>query len=179
MDKYRIVDQVEGLYKIVQFIEFRKTRSVSFAMLPLGALAKIDIVDRVFHGPGAYSPGSVENVERPWYMHPGQADNLLLIQGARYVELYDPRKREIVCFDVYPEKVVKNGETVCSEAGLLCWPPGVFHRIISCPENGSLALNFACHDSNFDWKTNFNVYDLDIETGESRIVREGWQDQTM
>ncbi len=179
MDKNRVIDQVEGLYKIIEFIEFRKTRDVSFSMVPMDAVAHVDAIDRVFHGPGAYSPGIIEGYERPWYMHPGQGDNLLVMQGIRFVELYTPVHGAVECFDVYPDRIVKEGRVISTGPSLMCWPPGVFHRIISCPELGSLSLNFACHNHNFDWKTNFNIYDLNTATGEYKVIREGWRDQTM
>jgi hypothetical protein len=179
MDKSRIIAQVEGLYKIIEFIEFRQTRDVSFATVPMQAVARVDAIDRVYHGPGAYSPGVIEGGERPWYMHPGQADNLLVMQGIRFVELYTPEHGVVECFDVYPDQIVKNDQVVCPGPALMCWPAGVFHRIISCPEDGSLSLNFACHNSNFNWKTNFNVYGLNTETGEFQVIREGWKDQKM
>ena len=32
------------------------------------------------------SPGPTDNLKRPWYMHPGQDDNLLVL-GTRYVDI--------------------------------------------------------------------------------------------
>ena len=120
MKPNRIVDQIEGLYKIIEFIEFRKTRDVTFATVPMHAITKVDAIDRVFHGPGANSPGIIQGFERPWYMHPGQEDNLLVVQGVRYVELYTPDHGKIECFDVYPDKVIKDGRIVSHGPSLMC-----------------------------------------------------------
>jgi len=38
-------------------------------------------------------------------------------------------------------------------------------------------VNFATRHPKFDLKDNFNIYDLNIETGESRVLKKGDQDQ--
>lgn len=38
-------------------------------------------------------------------------------------------------------------------------------------------MNFAVHYEGFDIKTNFNIYDLDTETGKFEIIRAGHLDQ--
>ena len=52
----------------------------------------------------------------------------------------------------------------------------VFHRIKSGPE-GSKSLNFAVRYEGFDIRTNFNIYDLDVDSGEYSVAREGHKDQ--
>jgi hypothetical protein len=59
---------------------------------------------------------------------------------------------------------------------MLVWSQGVFHRIQS-GEKGSASLNFAVRGKEFDIKTNFNIYDLDTNTGEYKVLREGHLDQ--
>jgi hypothetical protein len=60
---------------------------------------------------------------------------------------------------------------------MLVWPCGVFHRIVSCPEQGSSSVNFAVHTYGFDIRTNFNIYDLDTESGQFKVIRAGYLDQ--
>ena len=43
--------------------------------------------------------------------------------------------------------------------------------------DGSASLNVAVHTDAFDIKTNFNVYDIDLKGGTSRVTREGLKDQ--
>ena len=59
---------------------------------------------------------------------------------------------------------------------MVVWPAGIFHRIISGSE-GSISVNFATRTDKFDLATNFNIYDLDIKTGEYRVIRDGRLDQ--
>jgi len=42
---------------------------------------------------------------------------------------------------------------------------------------GSASLNLAVHHDGFDIRTNFSVYDLDPDTGQYRVIREGHLDQ--
>ncbi|GAB1455171.1 hypothetical protein MASR2M48_04780 [Spirochaetota bacterium] len=59
---------------------------------------------------------------------------------------------------------------------MLVWPTGVFHRITT-GEEGSASLNFAIRNPGFNVKTNFNVYDLDMERGKTTLLRAGYLDQ--
>jgi hypothetical protein len=52
----------------------------------------------------------------------------------------------------------------------------VFHRVVS-GKLGSASLNLATHHEGFDINTNFNVYDLNTETGRFECVRAGHFDQ--
>ncbi|OCC15159.1 hypothetical protein DBT_1279 [Dissulfuribacter thermophilus] len=38
-------------------------------------------------------------------------------------------------------------------------------------------MNLAIHYPGIDPKTNFNIYDLNTETGEFTVIREGFRDQ--
>ncbi len=175
--KFDAVDQVEGLYKVIPMTPLRHTPGVSFDVFPGKLLQQVNAVDRVIHRGGAISPGSVDDVERPWYMHSCQDDNLLVLHGTRYVDIYTPAHGRMESFVVRPDHVEKGGELLYDGACLLVWPRGVFHRIRSCPVDGSASLNFATHHEGFSVKTNFNVFDLDIETGDHRVIREGHLDQ--
>lgn len=171
-----ILDEVKGLYQVIELKEFRKTPGVSFDILPNEALPDIHSMDRVIHKGGAVSPGPVGNVDRPWYMHPHQADNLMVFFGERNVDIYSVEHGKVENFIVTPDKIIKNGKLLHNGGAMLVWPVNVFHRIRS-GEEGSASLNLAVHYDGFDIKTNFNVYDLNTETGEYKVIREGFKDQ--
>ncbi|MGE5531300.1 MAG: hypothetical protein ACM3VW_04190 [Bacteroidota bacterium] len=171
-----IIHEVSGLYQVIRFIPLRRTQKVSFDYVPLAAIAPIDAIDRVMHGPGAFSPGSVEEVERPWYMHTHQDDHLLVLHGSRHVEIYTPAHGKVEHFLVEPDRLEMNGKLLYDGPVALVWPRGVFHRIVS-GEAGSASLNLATHHTGFDINTNFNVYDLDTQSGEFECVRAGHLDQ--
>jgi hypothetical protein len=170
------VIEKKGLYKIVLFNPLRKTRGVLFDNIPAGIVTRINAIDRVIHKRGAQSPGPVGIVKRPWYMHPHQADNLIVLHGVRHIEIYIPQYKAVEKFTVYPDKLYHNGTLVCTQPAMLVWPRGVFHRIVSGKE-GSSSINLAIHYKGFDIKTNFNIYDLDAETGVYRCIRKGTKDQ--
>ena len=173
-----IVAEIPGLYKVVALQPFRKTAGVSFDILPKNLVPKVDAVDRVIHKKSAVSPGPVGDVREPWYMHPCQDDNLIVLQGVRHVEIYTKAHGTIASFVVTPERIEHNGRLLYDAPALLVWPRGVFHRIKS-GEIGSASINLATHYEGIDMRTNFNIYDLDIETGKFRVIREGYLDQSM
>jgi hypothetical protein len=171
-----VIDEVEGLYKIIELKPFRKTPGVSFDILPNEAVPDIHSMDRVIHTESAVSPGKTGDVERPWYMHPHQADNLMVFYGERSVDIYSVKHGRIENFIVTPDKIFKNGSLIHRGGAMLVWPVNVFHRIKS-GEKGSASLNLAVHYEGFDIKTNFNIYDLDTKTGKFSVIREGFRDQ--
>lgn len=171
-----IIDEVEGLYRIIKLKEFRKTVGVSFDVMIKDMVPQIHAVDRVLHTESAVSPGPVGDVERPWYMHTCQDDNLIVLQGTRYVDVYSVKHGKVESFVVEPNKITHNGKVIYEGGAVLVWPANVFHRIRS-GEEGSASVNLATHYDNFDIKTNFNIYDLNTETGEYRCIREGFKDQ--
>jgi hypothetical protein len=168
---------IEGLYRIIPLKLFRRTPGVYFDILSKEALPRVDGFDRVIHEGGAISPGPVGNVERPWYMHPQQDDNLMVLHGVRYVELYTKRHGKIESFVVTPHRIEKNKEVVFEGPAMLVWPTAVFHRIVSSKELGSASLNFAVRYEGWNVRTNFNIYDLDSKKGTFRVIREGYLDQ--
>ena len=176
MEDYRVIEEVKDLYRIVAFKVLRQTPGVFFDAVPVQALPHIDAIDRVIHSKGAVSPGKVENVDRPWYMHPFQDDNLLVLFGTRHVDIYTPGHGEIESFTVSPDRILKNGRVVYDGPGMLVWPKKVFHRIRSA-ENGSASINLAAHYDGFDIETNFNIYDVDTQTGKFQVIRKGLLDQ--
>lgn len=177
MEALTVIDEVPDLYRIIALPKLRETPGVQFDQVPLGIFERIDALDRVVHGPGADSPGRAGDVERTWYMHPHQADNLLVFHGARYVEIWTPGHGKVERFTVTADRVEHDGETVHDGPALLVWPRGVFHRIRSHETEGSASLNVAVHYDGFDIKTNFSICDADLARGTYRVIREGALDQ--
>jgi hypothetical protein len=171
-----IVVDVPGFYRIMALTPFRKTEGVTFDIAPMEYLPAIHGIDRVVHDHGAISPGAVAGVRHPWYMHPHQEDNLLVLCGRRTVELYSREHGRVETLVAEPERVTSAGKTVCDRPALLMWPRRVFHRITS-GEAGSVSLNFAVRDPDCDMKTNFNIYGLDTGQGTFTLVRAGYLDQ--
>ena len=171
-----IVKEVSGFYKVIKLKEFRRTEGVSFDIMADSLIPRIDAIDRVIHKSDAISPGSVEGVSRPWYMHPHQEDNLFVLHGKRNVELYSARVGTIERFVITPDYIEHNGERIVDGGGLITWDVDVFHRIQSGVD-GSASINLATHHEGFDIKTNFNIYDRNTEAGEYKLIREGFKDQ--
>jgi hypothetical protein len=169
-----------ALYEVIPLKEFRNTPSVRFHMVDMGKFMRVDAIDRVEHGAGAYSPGPVATpagaIERPWYYHKAQTDNLIVFTGRRVTELYTPKHGRIETFEVTADRVSLNGEVIFDGPAFLSWPPGVFHRVSSGPE-GSLSVNVAVHHAGFSLEDNFDIYDVDMATGQASVVRRGVLDQ--
>jgi len=172
-----LLDEVERFWKIIRLKPFRKTEGVSFDIVPMKYLPRIDGIDRVVHKRSAVSPGPVGEVARPWYLHPQQEDNLLVLQGVRSVDIYTLEHRRVEHFVVEPERVFHDDKLVYDGPAMLVWPVNVFHRIVS-GEQGSVSLNFAVRLPGIDMDTNFSIYDLDTVTGAYRVIREGKLDQS-
>lgn len=168
------------MYRLVPLRMLRRTKGVSFDEMVPSDIPKITGIDRIIHGPNSISPGPVEDisipVKRPWYMHPGQDDNLLVLQGTRYIDIFDQKTLSKASFIVTPEKVYKNDKLYYNGSAMLVWPAGIFHRIISGIE-GSISVNFATRTDKFDIRNNFNIYKLCTETGNYEIIKEGHEDQ--
>ena len=158
----------------------RQTLGVQFHEMAKSDIPKISGIDRVIHAPNSISPGPILDgpipVHRPWYMHKGQADNLMVLQGTRYVDIYCTKTREKASFVITPEKIYKNDKSYYTGPAMLVWNQGIFHRIIS-GEEGSISVNFASRNKNFNIDDNFNVYNLCTTTGEYYVIREGNEDQ--
>ena len=171
-----ILKEQKGLYKIIEMKKMRQTEGVIFDLVPLEFLDGIGGIDRVIHERHAISPGAIGDVQRPWYMHTDQSDNLVVLAGERHIDLYSVEHGKIEHFVVTKDKIWHNGELVADHPAVLTWPPHVFHRVES-KESGSASINFAQRTEQFDIKHNFNIYDLDPKTGEYRVIREGFKDQ--
>jgi len=172
-----LIAEIPGFYRVVALQPFRKTEGVSFDILPKELVPKIDAVDRVIHNNRAVSPGPVGTVMGPWYMHPHQDDNLIVLQGERHVDIYTKGQGRVESFVITPERIEHGGRLLYDGPALLVWPRGVFHRIKS-GDSGSASINLATHYKGIDMRTNFNIYDLDTGTGEFKVLREGHLDQS-
>jgi hypothetical protein len=169
--------EVKDFYRIIPLKPLRRTPGVLFDNVPMQFLPRIDAIDRVLHEKGAVSPGPVEGVERPWYMHPHQDDNLIVLSGTRHVDIF-LKGHGVLSFEVTPEQILQGGKVLFDGPAMLVWPRYVFHRIVS-GESGSASLNFAVHHEGLDPRNNFSIYDLDTESGRFTVIREGFRDQNV
>jgi hypothetical protein len=175
---------LENYYSVIPLRKFRGTSKVSFYNVPV--IDNLSAIDLVINKENAYSPGSINDILRPWYYHPHQEDNLFVTNGRRIVDLYRIGRGSIETFEVTPYFVKKvnlleDGSTedvklLCDEPAILKWETLVFHRVITA-EGGSASVNLAVHKEGFDIKTNFNVYDLSIASDTFTVLREGFKDQ--
>ena len=170
-----IFREVKDFYRIIPLHKLRRTPGVFFDNVPMGCLPRIDAIDRVLHEKSAVSPGPMGEVARPWYMHPHQDDNLIVLYGTRQVDIY-LEKYGMESFTVTPGRILQQGKVLFDGPAMLVWPRYVFHRIVSGPE-GSASLNFAVHYEGIDMRTNFNIHGLDQASGAYRVIREGFLDQ--
>lgn len=168
------------MYRLIPLRTLRNTARVKFHEIVPSDIPKIHGVDRVIHEPYATSPGPVDDcpnpVQRPWYMHSGQDDNLLVLQGERFVDIFCPVQKLLASFIVTPDKIYKNNKLYHDAPAMIVWPSGIFHRIVS-GKDGSISVNFSTRTKDFDFSNNFNVYDLDVTTGNHRLIRDGADDQ--
>tara|TARA_Y100000389_G_scaffold204089_1_gene254945 strand:+ start:12112 stop:12663 length:552 start_codon:yes stop_codon:yes gene_type:complete len=164
------------MYRLIPLRVLRRTKGVKFDEMVPSDIPKVDGIDRVIHGPNSISPGPVDNVKRPWYMHVGQDDNLMVLQGSRYVDIFDPSTKTKASFVITPDKVYKNDKLYYDGPCMIVWPSGIFHRIISGKE-GSISVNISTRTKDFDLKDNFNIYKLCTNTGNSVVIKNGNDDQ--
>jgi len=172
-----VVQEIAGLYRIMAMNVLRRTPGVFFDTVPLDLIPRIDAVDRVIHDKGARSPGPVDQEAAPWYMHPQQDDNLVVLHGTRQVELYTRDYGKVEVFSLEANRIQQGGTVLFEGPVMLGWPRRVFHRIKSHEQAGSASINFAVHYDGFDIRTNFNIYALNTETGSARVIRQGHLDQ--
>jgi len=174
--KDRIVRAVPGFYTVQSLGVLRRTPGVSFDFVPMELLSRVDAIDRVIHKQGAVSPGPVGDILRPWYVHAHQTDNLLVLHGKRTVEIYHP-DHGVCRFDITADSLHLDGALLLDGPTLLTWRPGVFHRIHSDDLLGSASLNIATRTDGFNLRTNFSIYQLNTDTGDFDVIREGHLDQ--
>lgn len=167
---------MSNLYRLIPLRILRRTYGVSFDEIVPSDIPRIHGIDRVIHLANSISPGPIEDVKRPWYMHTNQDDNLLVLQGTRYIDIYNPKDKLGASFIITPDKVYKNEKLYYNGPAMVVWPAGIFHRIISGSE-GSISVNFASRNHGFNLKDNFNIYDLNKDTGEYKLLKQGIDDQ--
>jgi len=167
---------MSNLYRLIPLRILRRTYGVSFDEIVPSDIPRIHGIDRVIHLANSISPGPIEDVKRPWYMHTNQDDNLLVLQGTRYIDIYNPKDKQSASFIITPDKVYKNEKLYYNGPAMVVWPAGIFHRIISGSE-GSISVNFASRNYGFNLKDNFNIYDLNQNTGEYKLLKQGIDDQ--
>jgi len=167
---------MSNLYRLIPLRILRRTYGVSFDEIVPSDIPRIHGIDRVIHLANSISPGPIEDVKRPWYMHTNQDDNLLVLQGTRYIDIYNPKDKQGASFIITPDKVYKNEKLYYNGPAMVVWPAGIFHRIISGSE-GSISVNFASRNYGFNLKDNFNIYDLNKDTGEYKLLKQGIDDQ--
>lgn len=165
-----------NLYRLIPLRVLRRTPGVSFDEIVPSDIPRIHGIDRVIHSANSISPGPLDDVKRPWYMHTNQDDNLLVLQGTRYIDIYNPKDKQSASFIITPDKVYKNEKLYYNGPAMVVWPAGIFHRIISGSE-GSISVNFASRNHGFNLKDNFNIYDLNKETGKYKLLKQGIDDQ--
>lgn len=162
-----IVKKIQWLFHIIPLKKLRNTDKVDFDVMSL--YQEFNWIDIVTHEPGAKSPWSAWWKENLWYMHTGQEDNLITLSWNRYVELYTKNHWKIERFEISHNRIKWNWEIVLEWPWILWWPTWVFHRNYS-PE-GSVSMNFAVRDDKFNLDTEFNIYDLDVETWKFKVQR--------
>lgn len=167
---------VPGMCYYIPLQELRMTPKVDFHSIPLLNEEGIGNIQRVVHQKGAQSP-SVAGMEdkQPWYMHPHQQDNCLMLGGERVVDLYTKEEGKKTFRATIDKLTWEDGTVIYEGPHIFGWYKDVFHRPNS-PE-GSVALFFVMHTEGFDLNTEFNIYELDEETGEYSVLREGFKDQ--
>ena len=163
----QISKKVEWLYHIIPLKQLRHTDSVDFEVMSF--FEEFNGVDIVKHWEWAKSPWSINDKWDYWYMHPAQEDNLITLSWNRYVELYNKEHWKIERFEISHERIKLNWEILHEWPAILGWPVWGFHRNYS-PE-GSVSMNFAVRWSEFNLDTEFNIYDLDIETWDYKVAR--------
>ena len=105
-------------------------------------------------------------------MHPYQEDNLLVLHGFREVDLFSQSHGKMESFIVTLQQIKQGDELLFDGPAILSWPCNVFHRIHSSDDTGSASVNLAVHHEGLDIRTNFNIYDLNINNGEYKVLRE-------
>lgn len=170
------IQEQDSLYRLIPMRILRETPGIKFHEIPPTDIPNISGIDRVLHGGGGQSPGPVGDCKRPWYMHPYQDDMLMVLQGTRFIDVYDPKSKKYAKFVVTPTQIYKNDVLYLDGPGMIVWPAGIFHRIVSGPE-GSISINMATRYKQFSIENNFSIYDLDVEKNTWKVVRDGKKDQ--
>lgn len=55
-------------------------------------------------------------------MHTGQDDNLMVLQGSRYVDIFEPKTKSKASFVLTPNKIYKNEKLYYHGPAMVVWP---------------------------------------------------------
>lgn len=165
---------IENLCFIIPLKTLRNTPNVSFYSVE-GVVDTLSGIDLVVHEEGGKSPLISGDDTWYWYMHRSQEDKLVVHQGIRHVELFSQKHGKVEKFEVACDSIKHEGKVIFEGAAILGWGPLVFHRVHS--PHGSLSTNYASRTADYDGDTNFNIYQLNTETGEYKTARLGALDQ--
>jgi len=165
---------IEHLCFIIPLKPLRATPNVNFFSVE-GVVDGLSGVDLVIHEPGGKSPLIANDDTWYWYMHTDQEDKLVVHNGKRQVELYSVKHGRVENFEVTTDAIYHNGQKIYDGAAILGWEPYVFHRVHS--PQGSISTNYAKRLEGYDMNTNFNIYNLDCDSGDYSMVRLGSLDQ--
>ena len=131
--------------KFVPVNIFRETPEVTFLDASVKGSNGSDVV---IHRGGATSPPNLNGFEQ-YYVHHHQIDNNLVLQGDRIFTILNPLWDE-------PHHIVYLQRFM----GALQIPIGSFHRSIS-GKNGSIVINQAIRDEQFETSTEFNPINIE------------------
>lgn len=167
----------EGMVYYIPLSKLRETPNVQFHFVPQLIEEGLATIQRVKHEKGALSP-SVKGISdvQPWYMHPHQEDNCMVLEGERVIDLYT-KEHGLKTFVATPERLMLDGEVIIDSPYIIGWYTNVFHRPNS--PNGSTSIFMTRHIDGFDFDTEFNIYELNEETGDHTVLRAGHLDQAI
>ena len=129
------------MFELISYEKFRDTKDVRFFDISVNESNYRDLV--IHSGPAVSPPNDEDFNNWQFYIHHNQEDNLLAISGGRTFFLVN------FGWD-YPFYKVR----LESCGYILRIPRGTFHRSVS-DENGSIVLNQAIRDEEFDPKSEF------------------------
>lgn len=87
------------MYRLFPLRQLNRTTGVLFDEVVPSDIPVVSGIDRVIHKANGVSPGPCEGVKRPWYMHTGQDDNLIMVlQGKRFIDIYCPKQKKLASF---------------------------------------------------------------------------------
>ncbi len=164
------------MYRLIPLRALRKTTGIKIDEISSSDFPIIDGINKIVHSPNSISPGPLKNVTRPWYRHRGQNDNLLLLHGKRYIDLYDSKLDKKISLIITPDKIYNNDELLYDGPAIINWSSGTFHRIAS-GNDGSISINLVTRKKNFNYIEDINIYDLDTETGIFKCISDGYIDK--
>ena len=132
---------------------FRETPAVTFLDASIKYSNGSDVV---IHRGRATSPPILNGFEQ-YYVHHHQVDNNLVVEGDRIFTLLNPLWYE-------PYHIVYLQRSM----GALQIPKGTFHRSIS-GKNGSIVINQAIRDEQFDPNTEFDPISIEERTDLQKV----------